>query len=283
MLGSDGQGASWTSSQLLVYGRKLFVPRQFQGVSCWNFDQLAHSLGPADYISLASNYHTFIIDQVPALTLARKNEARRFITLLDALYEARCKLLLRADVGPDDLFFPDTKVPETTWPEATKHVRPGRGEDPTYSETVAEVYQDQTSPFRPNVSTYADDGAGSGRGPDQDSEFRGEGPRQVDFSNAVAFTGEDERFAYKRASSRLWELCGSRWHARTGDWWHPLPAGARHWEGTSAADPPPDRRAVQASSSDDLALGPSVELDEPGGLQKLKVAALKREALADGR
>lgn len=99
----------WETTSLRVYGRNLLVPRHFSGVTHWSFAELCTTnLGPADYITLASTFHTLILTDVPILTLLHKNEARRLITLLDALYEAHCKLLIRAAAGPDDLFFPET-------------------------------------------------------------------------------------------------------------------------------------------------------------------------------
>ena len=57
------------------------------------------------------------------------------------------------------------------------------------------------------------------------------GRRPLDFGKTSAFTGEDERFAYKRAQSRLWEMCGARWWAREEEGWHrPLPVDVRRWE-----------------------------------------------------
>lgn len=263
----------WSSATLVVYGRKLVVPRHRDGVVYWDFAELVGTLGPADYITLACNYHTFIIDHVPVLNLSMKNEARRFITLLDALYEARCKLVIRAEAGPDDLFFPETR----TRPADIDGVQPANGEndgtDATYSETIAEVFQDQVSPFRPNVSTYSES-SNSKYDPDQDSDFGKEQGRKIDFSNTSAFTGEDERFAYKRATSRLWELCSAQWHSRTGQWWQPLPKEARHWEGAEPSKPPPSPLTQTASS--EITMGASVELEEPAGLERFRIAALKK-------
>ena len=99
----------FTPSSMRVYGRTVVIPRQHNGTTQFSFAELCGSpLGPADYITLASTYHTLILTSVPILTTLHKNEARRFITLLDALYEARCKLLVSAAAGPDDLFFPDS-------------------------------------------------------------------------------------------------------------------------------------------------------------------------------
>src|SRR5690606_20070953 len=94
----------WSPSSTVVYGRNIHTPKHYNGIVHWNFEDLVEAFGPADYITMASTYHTFIIDEVPILTILQKNEARRFITLLDALYEARCKLLIRAETPPDDLF-----------------------------------------------------------------------------------------------------------------------------------------------------------------------------------
>ncbi|ORY59618.1 AFG1-like ATPase-domain-containing protein [Pseudomassariella vexata] len=270
----------WTSSTLTVYGRTFIVLKQHNGVVCWDFGDLVSSYGPADYITMASTFHTFIIDKIPVLTVLKKNEARRLITLLDALYEARCKLIVRAEVGPDDLFFPETKVVVNP---AHGQITGQQGQDRVDSdailpETIAEVYQDQTSPFRPNISTYTGP-ANAAYDPDQDSDFGLKQNSRLDFSNASVFTGEDERFAYKRATSRLWELCGAQWHARTGDWWQPLLPDARHWERGPSSQPVPNRLGEGVKS--DAFMGPSVELDELAGLQRLRVEQLRKSVLGE--
>jgi predicted ATPase len=264
----------WQSSSLRIYGRILLIPRHLNGVAYWTFSELCcANLGPADFISIAATFHTVILTDVPVLTLLHKNEARRLITLLDALYEARCKLLIRAAAGPDTIFFPEEK-----------HPPPNDDQDPMteaiYAETLAEIYQDQTSPFRPNTaSTYtpsestpsypalspsstprsilADEDSDFGPvhkphtlsgpiRPNREQPTSSDGPRgagneigKPDFSRTMAFTGEDERFAYKRARSRLWEMCSARWWARKGEpeeWWRPLSKESRHWEGDHATE-----------------------------------------------
>ncbi|KAG9879681.1 hypothetical protein KCV02_g20561, partial [Aureobasidium melanogenum] len=141
LLGTAASSIDWTPSSIRVYGRTIPVPRSHNGISSWTFSELcASNFGPADYITLASTYHTIILSNVPILSLLQKNEARRFITLLDALYEARCKLLItHASAGPDEIFFPEKSSPE------------GQNQDAVYAETFAEAYQDATAPFRPNI------------------------------------------------------------------------------------------------------------------------------------
>ncbi|KAK3381273.1 AFG1-like ATPase-domain-containing protein [Podospora didyma] len=264
----------WEPSALIVYGRKVLVPRQSQGVAHWSFAELVGGFGLADYITLASNYHTFIIDEVPVLSFSMKNEARRFITLLDALYESRCKLFVRAATGPDDLFFPETRRQSTAGQTIIEN---NEGVDATYSETIAEVFQDQMSPFRPNIASYSDS-SNAKYNPDQDSDFGLEPDKKVDFGQSGAFTGEDERFAYKRATSRLWELCSAQWHARTGDWWQPLPTEARHWEGgVEPSKPLSPLHPLSRSMTPSESMGDTTELPEPAGLERFKIARLKRE------
>jgi hypothetical protein len=176
--------------------------------------------------------------------------------------------VVRAEADPDNLFFPESR----TRPVQAEAAQAVAGGDATYSETIAEVYQDQTSPFRPNISTYSES-TNSKYDPDQDSDFGKEQDRKVDFSKTGAFTGEDERFAYKRATSRLWELCSAQWHARTGDWWQPLPKEARHWEGTEPSKPPPSPLSKRAPS--EISMGESVVLEEPAGLERFRVSRLK--------
>lgn len=272
---------SWQSVTLLVYGRQVSVPRSYEGVCHWTFEELCEgSFGPADYITLASTFHTVIIDSVPVLTVLQKNEARRLITLLDALYEARCKLVMRAEAGPDDLFFPEAR---STVLESTKAVDESKtsnesNDDAVYPETLSEIYQDQTSPFRPNISAYTDTSR-NGYDPDEDSDFGpipGKGNeigRQVDFGMTSSFTGEDEKFAYKRARSRLWQLCSASWNARSEPgWWNPVPIEVRRWERPAGKTP-----SIQdwTELNSDVRMGESVDLDGPAGLQGKEMAEKK--------
>jgi len=270
----------WKSTTILVYGRKVSVPRCCEGATYWSFSELcANTYGPADYITLASTFHTLILDNVPVLQLSQKNEARRMITLVDALYEARCKLIIRAEAGPDDLFFPEATASHVAQSGQSPNDE-NDGSDAVYPETLSEVYQDQTSPFRPNVSVYGEPKAGYD--PDEDSDFGpalGKGNeigRQIDFGMTSSFTGEDERFAYKRARSRLWEMCGARWHARSEpNWWNPLPLEVRRWERSSISN---DKVPKTSALGSDVRLGRSIELDKPAGLQGKKLEEIENRA-----
>ncbi|SJL16149.1 uncharacterized protein ARMOST_19668 [Armillaria ostoyae] len=86
----------------------LHVPRiSSQGDTCmFSFQQLCEeSLGPADYLILSSTFHTIVITDIPIICLpSGKKQARRFISLIDALYEARCRVVCMSDIQLDDLF-----------------------------------------------------------------------------------------------------------------------------------------------------------------------------------
>jgi cell division protein ZapE len=91
--------------ELEVLGRKLAVPEQAKGVARFTFDQLcATALGPQDYLALADNYHALVLRGVPQLTADQRNEAKRFVMLVDALYERSVKLVCTAAAPPGELY-----------------------------------------------------------------------------------------------------------------------------------------------------------------------------------
>ncbi len=90
---------------LEVKRRQIFVPQAAGGVARFAFaDICGRPLGAADYMALAHRFHTFMIDEVPALDYDRRNEARRFITLVDVLYDARRRLVLSAACEAPDIY-----------------------------------------------------------------------------------------------------------------------------------------------------------------------------------
>ena len=90
---------------LPVQGRVLRVPRAARGVARFTFQELCvRPLGPADYLAIAETFHTVLIDGIPKLSPDQRNEARRFVTLIDALYEKRVKLVCSADAPPQELY-----------------------------------------------------------------------------------------------------------------------------------------------------------------------------------
>ncbi len=86
-------------------GRFLHVPKALKGVAVFSFKRLcAEARGAADYLAIARRFHTVILVGIPVLGPQNRNEAARFVTLIDALYEYRVKLLASADALPDILY-----------------------------------------------------------------------------------------------------------------------------------------------------------------------------------
>ena len=98
-------GAEETGATVEVLGRKIRLPRAAGGHLRSSFAGLCgQALGANDYLALAQRFHTVFLEGVPRLTPERRNEAARFVTLIDSLYEARTKLVVLAEAEPDDLY-----------------------------------------------------------------------------------------------------------------------------------------------------------------------------------
>ncbi|HEX7759677.1 MAG TPA: cell division protein ZapE [Caulobacteraceae bacterium] len=90
---------------LEVLGRKEHWPRAVGGLLRANFVSLCtQALGPQDYIAIADQFHTVFVEGVPRITPDRRNEAKRFATLVDTLYEARGRLVILAAAEPEALY-----------------------------------------------------------------------------------------------------------------------------------------------------------------------------------
>ena len=86
-------------------GRVLHVPKSLKGVAVFSFKRLCgEARGAADYLAIAQTYHTVILVGIPQLGPENRNEAARFVTLIDALYENRVKLFATAAAEPEQLY-----------------------------------------------------------------------------------------------------------------------------------------------------------------------------------
>lgn len=86
-------------------GRTLHVPKSLKGVAVFSFKRLCEEArGAPDYLAIARKYHTVIIVGIPVLSPEKRNEAARFVTLIDSLYEYKVKLLAAADATPARLY-----------------------------------------------------------------------------------------------------------------------------------------------------------------------------------
>jgi cell division protein ZapE len=97
------------AQELAVKGRILRIPRAAMGVARFTFHDLCEAaLAAADYLRVAREYHTVMIDRIPVMNFDTRNAAKRFIILIDTLYEANVKLVASSAAEPDALYDADS-------------------------------------------------------------------------------------------------------------------------------------------------------------------------------
>ena len=101
-------GNGCTTQELPLKGRSVHVPCAAMGVARFSFHDLCEApLAAADYLRIAREYHTVILDHVPTMTYDNRNAAKRFIILIDTLYDMNVKLIASAAAEPDALYRAD--------------------------------------------------------------------------------------------------------------------------------------------------------------------------------
>ncbi|KAJ5108885.1 hypothetical protein N7456_005560 [Penicillium angulare] len=159
----------------IVWGRTIKVPRASGKAAKFTFNELIGSAtGAADYLELVRHYNAFIITDVPGMNLNQRDLARRFITFIDAVYESRAKLVLTTEVPLTNLFLSPTDVKD----ELKKD-----GDDSDLSDAMRNLMDDL------GMSVQA-------------------------LKNTSIFSGDEERFAFARALSRLSEMESKEWVER---------------------------------------------------------------------
>ncbi|KAH6913882.1 AFG1-like ATPase-domain-containing protein [Coprinopsis sp. MPI-PUGE-AT-0042] len=218
--------------ELRVFGRILRVPWAHGTIAKFKFSELCEeSLGAADYLTLASTFSQVIVTDIPVLPLSSKNQARRFISLIDALYESRCKLVCLAAAPLESIFFPDS-------PHSGQALH-----DALFAESVTESQEY----YRPNVSYYDAPEMQTEIAQAVDGEKKDSKKGALQLEELSIFSGKDEQFAFKRALSRIQEMTSETYNQQDDDW-TPLPVEERKWEAKSK--PPPMRAQGQGPQLD---------------------------------
>jgi cell division protein ZapE len=98
-------GATVAPAHIEIRGRKIAVPAAARGVARFSFASLCEQpLAAADYLAIAGRYDTIFLDRVPILGPEKRNEAKRFILLIDTLYDKRRRLVVSAEAEPGALY-----------------------------------------------------------------------------------------------------------------------------------------------------------------------------------
>ena len=101
----DLTGGQSEPLEIDVYGRELILPAyRARRAKASFYDLCGHALGPADYLAIAEAVDILIVEEVPRLSRANFNEAKRFVTLVDTLYEAKVRLICSAAASPEFLY-----------------------------------------------------------------------------------------------------------------------------------------------------------------------------------
>src|SRR5580700_4415513 len=97
--------------EIPIKGRVLHVPCSAHGVARFSFADICEQpLAASDYLRLARDYHTLMIDRIPVMDYPERNAAKRFITLIDTLYDNGVKLMASAEADPLSLYLADEGV-----------------------------------------------------------------------------------------------------------------------------------------------------------------------------
>ena len=183
-----GGTASGTEAEIIpvLFGRTVQVARLNDRCAWFDFSELCYQpLGAADYISLCCRFPVLIMDRVPQLDANHLNEARRFVTLIDACYESRTRLVLAAQVPLDELFVDFEAQVESSDGDEELFVSVKGGSSSSFATTM----------IRTKEGEYLEWSA-TGR---------------IGVSLAQLSAANDLAFSFRRAASRLVEMGGKEW------------------------------------------------------------------------
>ena len=167
-----------------IWGREIDVPRASGDAAMFTFDELiGRATGAADYLELARTYHSFIITGVPGMNHRSRDLARRFITFIDAVYEGRAKLVLTTEVPMYQLFMSTDEIDEAL--EGGR--KSGQVADHEDHESVDDVMRQMMDDLGLSMNMM---------------------------KSSSIFSGDEERFAFSRALSRLSEMGSQEWVER---------------------------------------------------------------------
>ncbi|KAI9799368.1 MAG: hypothetical protein M1833_004068 [Piccolia ochrophora] len=167
----------------MIWGRNVEVPKASGKAAMFTFDELiGRPTGAADYLELMRSYDAFIVTDIPAMTYRERDLARRFIIFIDAVYESRAKLVLTTAVPLGRLFMSGAEMDDAVKDSREKGTIPHE-EDTDVDDVMRSLMDDL-------------------------------GMNMKMMKSSSMFTGDEERFAFARALSRLSEMGSQEWVER---------------------------------------------------------------------
>ncbi|WP_245584226.1 AFG1/ZapE family ATPase [Saccharospirillum impatiens] len=183
-----GGTASGTEAEVIQvsFGRTVQVARLNDRCAWFYFSELCYQpLGAADYISLCDRFPVLIVDSVPQLDANHLNEARRFVTLIDACYESRTRLVLAVQVPLDELFVDFEAQVESSDGDEELFVSEKGGNSSSFATTMIRTKEGE--------------------------HFEWSATGLIGVSLAQLSSANDLAFSFRRAASRLVEMGGKEW------------------------------------------------------------------------
>ncbi|EEP77799.1 conserved hypothetical protein [Uncinocarpus reesii 1704] len=181
-----------------VWGRDVVVPEASGAAARFTFDELiGKATSAADYLELMRSYNAFIITNVPGMTLHQRDLARRFITFIDAVYESRAKLVLTTAVPLSNLFLSPAEIRESishTPKSSAANSKPISSASSSSNSSSTESEEDMDNAMRQLMDDL--------------------GLSMSELKSTSIFSGDEERFAFARALSRLAEMESKEWVER---------------------------------------------------------------------
>lgn len=197
----DPKGDPPHATTISVWGRDVQIPEVSGTCARFTFTELiGRATGAADYIEMMRHFNAFIVTDIPGMTFRQRDWARRFITFIDAVYESQAKLILTSAVPLSQLFMSKEEIDESLHSAVDKTAKNPLSTDADEKKAakVTHEHREEGGDVDDVMRMMMDD-LGLSMGVMKQSSM---------------FSGDEERFAFARALSRLSEMGSQEWVER---------------------------------------------------------------------
>ena len=219
--GGNDENGSHSETIPVAMGRSVHITKSNTNCAILTFDEVCNRpLGAADYIALSARYDVLIITNVPQLDGNVFNQARRFVTLIDAIYEAKTILIIDADVNRDELFVGfNACITTNDGDEEIALVDDHNNKNETKTIKNEEIVvmreggssSSSSTTFISSSSSRPNNSSGSNGSNGDDGRVEWSATGRIGVSLAQLSSVREVSFSFARADSRLAEMCTSSW------------------------------------------------------------------------